>query len=133
MSEENTENNKWGAISGLIVVIFKKLGLLTVPGLIIKEACLLVKENLFCLNNSLNVEKAYNTRKEETRINKNDDFKSNLNFCIQVYNKLPENLKREENRQIFKRRVTEYLCGRCLYSIDEFFEQWLVARVRNVC
>jgi len=42
---------------------------------------------------------------------------------ISIYNKLPENLKKEENRKIFKRRVTEYLCGRCLYSIDEFLEQ----------
>ena len=41
-------------------VIFKKLGLLTVPGLIIKEACLLVKEKLHCLNDSSHRERVYN-------------------------------------------------------------------------
>jgi len=104
-------------------VIFKKLGLLTVPGLIIKEACLLVKENLHCLNDSSDRGRVYNTRKKETRIAKNDDFESNLNFCKHIFNKLQENLKKEENSKIFKRRVTEYLCGRCLFSIDEFLEQ----------
>ena len=96
------------------------LGLLTVPGLIVKEACLLVKENVDCLN-SAKKERIYNTRNKETRIKNNDNFNSNLNFCIQVYNKLPENLKREENYKTFKKRLAEYLCGRCLYSIDEFF------------
>jgi len=104
-------------------VIFKKLWLLTVPGFIMKEACLLVKENLRCLNDSSDRERVYNTSKKETRITKNDDFESKLNFCIHIYNKLPENLIKEENSKIFKRRVTEYLCGRCLYSIDEFLEQ----------
>jgi len=102
--------------------IFKKLGLLTVPGLIIKEACLPIKENLHILNDSSNLEKVYNTRKKETRIAKKDDFESNLNFCIHIYNKLPENLKKEENSKIFKRTMSEYLCGSCLYSIEEFLE-----------
>ena len=66
----------------------------TVPGLIIKEACLLIKENLHILNDSSNLEKVYNTRKKGTRIAKKDDFESNLNFCIHIYNKLPENLKK---------------------------------------
>jgi len=61
--------------------------------------------------------------KKETRIAKNDDLESNLNFCIHIYHKLPENLKKEENSKIFKRRVTEYLCERCLNSIDEFLKQ----------
>jgi len=47
--------------SGSCRDIFRKLGLLTVPGLIVKEACLLVKENVDCLN-SAEKERIYNTR-----------------------------------------------------------------------
>jgi len=61
--------------------------------------------------------------KKEIRIAKNDDFESTLNFCIHIYNILPENLEKEKNSKSLKRRVTEYLCGRRLYSIDEVLEQ----------
>jgi len=62
----------------------------------------LVEENIQCHYHSSGRETVYNTRKDDTRIDKNNDFESNLYFCKQVYNKLPQKMKRAENSNLLK-------------------------------
>jgi len=101
--------------------IFKDLGLLTVPSLIILESCLLVRKNLKHLSNDSGKVARYNTRRKIPRLLHLDGHSSNFNICIDAYNKLPETLKEEQKCTTFKRKLEEYLCGRCLYSLEEYF------------
>ena len=113
-------------------VIFKKLGLLTVPGLIIKEACLQVKENLHYLNDR---ERVCNTRKKETRIAKNDDFESNLNFCIHIYciTNCQKTWKMGRTVKSLKGGLHSTCVVDAFPQLMNFSEQWPEAQVRNVC
>lgn len=100
--------------------LFKKLNVLTVPSLIIKENCLLLKRNIHKYSTKINVEKVYNTRSKSETGMLNVEKSCIMNFSTNLYNKIPESIRKEENYNGFKKKLTEYLSGRCLYSLEEF-------------
>ena len=51
------------------------------------------------------------------------DFPSNFNFCIDLYNKLDLEIKKEKKYETCKRKLKKHLCGKTPYSMAEYLNQ----------
>ena len=105
--------------------LFQYLKCLTLPSLYILECLIYVKQNLeiIPLNKSIH---GYNTRnKDNTHINSCKltlTKKSPQNVSLTLYNKLPLEIKDEDNINKFKNKVKELLLRKAYYSTVEFLE-----------
>nr|CAI5841160.1 unnamed protein product [Callosobruchus analis] len=106
--------------------IFKKYSLLTLPSIyIIKCATFAFKyRNKFVQNNEINSH--YTTRTGYdlcTPAHTTALFeKAPLFSCIKVYNKLPNEFRRNTNIFTMKKRLKKCLLDKCYYSVNEYFD-----------
>ncbi len=102
--------------------IFKRLNVLTLPCMYIFETI------LFCLT-KCNLEIGTNFHNHNTRYA--DHFRNSYTRLhiydqlpclagVKLYNKLPENLKLENNFNHFKQKLKLYLLNQSFYSVGEF-------------
>jgi hypothetical protein len=56
--------------------------------------------------------------------NKNLYKKSVINMGIQLYNKVPNNIKKTEEYKLYKRKLKSFLTEHAFYSLDEFLTSW---------
>lgn len=104
--------------------LFKKFGLLPLPCLYIRDACLLVKNypNYFTFRNETT---ARHTRAQYRNLLYQPPcnayaYKKNCYFmCIRLYNMLPDDIKLESKKS-FKNKLVKWLYENCFYSIGEY-------------
>lgn len=106
--------------------LFKKLKILPLPCLYIRDLCLFVKLH------PTYFQKLSETSSRQVRsmyINKLHKppghtymYKNNVyNMCIVIYNKLPDEMKSLDNNK-FKKTLTNWLLDKCFYSVRDFFD-----------
>lgn len=106
--------------------IFRELKILTLPCIYIMEILLFVKLNYdrFMKNNHYHT---YNTRRGQDLclpIHTLAFFEKNAAYIgIQLFNKLPENIKYIENIHSFKKKVRMLLVKKVFYSVSEYLNE----------
>lgn len=106
--------------------LFLQLRIMTLPALFILECSLMVKRKpeMFLRNEEIH---QYQTR-QRSNIHVNQVSSSLTRngpkfLCTKIYNKLPSRIKEIVDVNLFKSTLKDYLSGRPLYSIQEFFDE----------
>ena len=105
---------------------FPRYGILTLPSLVILELCTYVflNKHKFVLNRDIH--SRYTRQKDSIHVPRAKGvLASRAPKCMgaRLFNKLPSPLKTLENVGNFKKSLKEYLVNKCLYTVDQFFEQ----------
>lgn len=101
---------------------FAKLNLLTLTSLYIYEAAVFVKQNLelFPPFNNINNRPLRQYQMALPPYKLKIRKKSAYHMCIQIFNKIPANIKSLPNDE-FKFKLKNILCNASFYTIDEYF------------
>lgn len=106
---------------------FKKLDILTLTSIYILEICKFVRQypNFFIKISDQPRRYALRSRFENTLVIPQSKLKlhstSPYVASIKIYNKIPNDIRREENDKIFIKRVKNLLIQNCYYSLNDFF------------
>jgi len=102
---------------------FKRLGILTLPGIFIFELCVYVFNNKckFVSNESfhgVNTRQKNNLREKQFRL---EVTRKSPNYLgIKLYNTLPKSIQESENLEDFKKSLKKYLSKKNIYDVAEF-------------
>jgi hypothetical protein len=112
------------------VPLFKKLHILPLPSLYLREVCVFVKKHQYYFS-----KRGENSQRQTRLKGKNlylkpqchkDVYKRNaFNMCIAIFNRLPEELKKLEGN-LFKSKLNSWLLDKCFYSIRLFLETYKI-------
>jgi Reverse transcriptase (RNA-dependent DNA polymerase) len=106
--------------------IFTHLKILSLYSLYIYEAALLIRKKIHTMRTRNHTHQHMTRRNNELEQNYCNTKKGQLNseyIKIQIYNKLPENIKTSNSTNIFKKRLTDFLAKEQFYSINEFLHK----------
>lgn len=115
---------------------FQKLNILTLPCLYILELCKFVRKHQNYYTSCQDTQKRYNFRHNKNKLNKPQSrikmhSTSPLIMSIQIYNKLPNEIRQETKISIFINKLKRFLVLKAYYTVKEFLDDKTIVNLNH--